>query len=96
VEDEGRGIPREAHDRIFDRFYQVDSSATRAVGGTGLGLYICKKTADALGGRLWLERSGPEGTVFSFWMPERPSGAGGAKGAEGATEDPGRLTVVAG
>jgi len=72
VEDEGRGIPREAHDRIFDRFYQVDSSATRSVGGTGLGLYICRKMADAIGGKLWLERSGPEGTVFRLWIPEGP------------------------
>jgi signal transduction histidine kinase len=89
VEDEGRGIPREAHGRIFDRFYQVDSSATRSVGGTGLGLYICKKTAETLGGRLRLERSGPEGTVFSFWLPERPSNS------ESVSEEPNRLTVVA-
>lgn len=89
VEDEGRGIPRESHERIFDRFYQVDSSATRSVGGTGLGLYICKKTAETLGGRLWLERSGPEGTVFAFWLPER---AGDARAAE---EEPHRLSVLA-
>lgn len=72
VEDEGRGIPEELQDRIFERFYQVDSSSTRRVGGTGLGLYICRKMADAIGGRLWLERSGPEGTVFRLWIPERP------------------------
>ena len=89
VEDEGRGIPREAHDRIFDRFYQVDSSATRSVGGTGLGLYICKKTAESLGGRLWLERSGPEGTVFAFWLPERPGVS------ESVPEDPNHLSVIA-
>ena len=71
VEDEGRGIPQEAHERIFDRFYQVDSSATRSVGGTGLGLYICKKTADAIGARLWLERSTNEGTVFALRLPLR-------------------------
>jgi len=72
VEDEGRGIPEEAQERIFERFFQVDSSATRSVGGTGLGLYICRKLADAIGGRLWLERSGPEGTVFRLWIPEAP------------------------
>lgn len=70
VEDEGAGIPEEAQERIFERFFQVDSSATRSVGGTGLGLYICRKLADAIGGRLWLERSGPEGTVFRLWIPE--------------------------
>jgi len=72
VEDEGAGIPEEAQERIFERFFQVDSSATRSVGGTGLGLYICRKLADAIGGRLWLERSGPEGTVFRLWIPDRP------------------------
>jgi len=72
VEDEGRGIPPEARDRIFDRFYQVDSSDTLSVSGTGLGLYICRQTTDALGGELWLERTGPGGTVFAFWLPERP------------------------
>jgi signal transduction histidine kinase len=72
VEDEGAGIPEEAQERIFERFFQVDSSATRSVGGTGLGLYICRKLADAIGGRLWLERSGPEGTVFRLWIPESP------------------------
>ena len=71
VEDEGRGIPPEAHDRVFDRFFQVDSSATRSVGGTGLGLYICKKTSEALGGELTLERSTSVGTVFSLWLPPR-------------------------
>lgn len=72
VEDEGAGIPEGAQERIFERFFQVDSSATRTVGGTGLGLYICRKLADAIGGRLWLERSGPEGTVFRLWIPGSP------------------------
>lgn len=83
VEDEGRGIPEEAQERIFDRFYQVDSSATRSVGGTGLGLYICRKMADAIGGRLWLELSGPAGTVFRLWIPEHLP-------TEGAAPEPAR------
>jgi signal transduction histidine kinase len=69
VEDEGRGIPVAAQGRIFERFFQVDSSATRSVGGTGLGLYICKKTGEAIGGRVWLERSTSEGTTFGLWLP---------------------------
>jgi signal transduction histidine kinase len=69
VIDEGTGIPAEFQERIFDRFYQVDQSATRAVGGTGLGLYICRRMAEAIGGRVWLERSGSEGSVFSVWVP---------------------------
>jgi signal transduction histidine kinase len=72
VQDEGPGIPPHAQDKIFDRFYQVDSSATRAVGGTGLGLYICRRMTDSIGGRLWLERSTDSGTVFCLWVPRVP------------------------
>ena len=72
VEDEGGGIPQEMQDRVFDRFTQVDQSATRRVGGTGLGLYICRKMADALGGRVWLARSDPGGSEFCVFVPARP------------------------
>jgi signal transduction histidine kinase len=72
VEDEGAGIPSEASEMIFERFYQVDQSATRRVGGTGLGLYICRRMADALGARIWLARSDPAGSEFSLFLPERP------------------------
>ncbi|MDP9223843.1 MAG: ATP-binding protein, partial [Actinomycetota bacterium] len=65
--------PEEVQNRIFDRFYQVDQSSTRAAGGTGLGLYICRKLADAIGGELWLESSGSEGSVFSLRIPVRSS-----------------------
>jgi two-component system phosphate regulon sensor histidine kinase PhoR len=73
VEDRGYGIPNDASERIFDRFYQIDQSTTRQAGGTGLGLYICRGLAEALGGRLWLERSDMEGggSVFSLWLPAR-------------------------
>jgi signal transduction histidine kinase len=72
IKDEGEGIPEDLHDKIFDRFYQVDQSSTRQVGGTGLGLYICRKLALAVGGHLWLESSSPEGSVFSLRVPLRP------------------------
>ena len=73
IEDRGIGIPPEMSERIFDRFFQVDQTATRPSGGTGLGLYICRGLAEALGGRLWLERSeqGGRGSVFSLWLPVR-------------------------
>ena len=74
VIDQGAGIPEEHRDRIFERFYQVDGSATRKVGGTGLGLYICVKMAETLGGRLWLARSDERGSVFSLFLPEEPPG----------------------
>lgn len=72
VIDQGTGIPADQHEKIFDRFYQVDQSSTRRVGGTGLGLYLCRRLADALGGRIWLERSDESGSVFSLWVPVSP------------------------
>jgi len=72
VDDEGPGIPPESRERVFDRFYQVDGSATRSVGGTGLGLYICKKMSEMIGARLWLERSDADGSVFCLLIPKPP------------------------
>ncbi|MEX0988805.1 MAG: ATP-binding protein [Actinomycetota bacterium] len=70
VEDEGPGIPEEERDRVFDRFYQVDGTATRQVGGTGLGLYICAKLAEEIGARLWLETTDrPRGSMFCLFLP---------------------------
>ena len=73
VVDQGVGIPADHQERIFDRFYQVDSSSTRTVGGTGLGLYICRRLAEELGGRLWLETSSPAGSEFRLAVPLQPS-----------------------
>lgn len=69
VADQGDGIPDEMRSRIFDRFFQVDQSHTREVGGAGLGLYICRRLAEALRGRLWLEHSNAAGSVFTLWIP---------------------------
>ena len=70
VTDQGEGIPDEVQDRIFERFYQVDQSRTRAAGGAGLGLYICRQLAGVLRGRLWIERSDASGSTFSLWIPD--------------------------
>jgi signal transduction histidine kinase len=72
VHDHGPGISPEDRERIFERFHQVDQTTTRRVGGVGLGLYICKKLAEAIGGELTLERSGADGSVFSFTIPLEP------------------------
>jgi signal transduction histidine kinase len=69
VRDGGPGIPPDEQERIFDRFYQVDHGPTRRVGGAGMGLYICKRAAEALGARVWLERSDPGGSTFCAWLP---------------------------
>ncbi|HEV2755595.1 MAG TPA: ATP-binding protein [Actinomycetota bacterium] len=72
VADEGSGIPEAEQARIFDRFYQIDQSSTRTAGGTGLGLYICKKLAEAIGGDICLERSDERGSVFALRIPLVP------------------------
>jgi signal transduction histidine kinase len=69
VHDQGPGIASDEQERIFDRFYQVDHGPTRRVGGTGMGLYICRRAAEVLGARVWLERSGPDGSTFCAWLP---------------------------
>jgi signal transduction histidine kinase len=69
VRDRGPGIEPDQRDRIFDRFYQVDQSDTRRVGGVGMGLYICRRAAERLGGRIWLEESDASGSVFAVRLP---------------------------
>jgi signal transduction histidine kinase len=72
VHDAGPGIDLAERERIFDRFYQIDHGTTRRVGGAGMGLYICKRAAEALGARVWLEESGRDGSTFCAWLPLDP------------------------
>jgi signal transduction histidine kinase len=69
VRDHGPGIDPVERERIFDRFYQVDQSSTRRVGGVGMGLYICRRAAERLGGSVWLDRSDASGSVFAVRLP---------------------------
>lgn len=72
VEDTGIGIAPEWHQRIFERFHQVESDATRAYGGTGLGLTIAKGNVEILGGKIWLESEPGAGSKFYFTLPYNP------------------------
>lgn len=69
VADQGRGVPEEKLEVIFERFQQVDASDSRDKGGSGLGLAICKSIVTAHGGRIWVEKNDPAGAVFLFTIP---------------------------
>jgi PAS domain S-box-containing protein len=66
VKDEGLGVAPEEQERIFEKFYRADPQMTRGVGGTGLGLYICKELIGRMGGRIWVESNSGKGSTFAF------------------------------
>jgi signal transduction histidine kinase len=69
VADTGIGIPESERQRVFDAFYQVDSSSTREQGGTGLGLSIVKRLVEGHEGTVHVEANEPQGTVFVVTIP---------------------------
>lgn len=69
VKDTGIGIPDDKQSIIFERFRQVDQSATRKYGGTGIGLYISKQIITGLGGKIWFESAPDIGSTFYFTLP---------------------------
>jgi two-component system phosphate regulon sensor histidine kinase PhoR len=69
VRDEGLGIAPEDQEQIFEKFYRADPQMTRGVGGTGLGLYICRELIGRMGGRIWAEPNGDRGSMFVFELP---------------------------
>ncbi|CAA9414266.1 MAG: Two-component system sensor histidine kinase [uncultured Propionibacteriaceae bacterium] len=70
VSDNGPGISAQDHDRLFDRFYRVDSSRGRSNGGSGLGLAICREVALAHGGQVTVESELGKGSAFSLVLPD--------------------------
>ena len=68
VKDTGLGIPPEQLEDVFQEFTQVDTSTTRKVGGTGLGLPISRRLIEMHGGRLWAESTGIEGEGSTFFV----------------------------
>ena len=69
VKDTGVGIPKEDISHLFQKFYRVDSSFTREVGGTGLGLYISRKIIEDSGGQVWVESELGKGSTFFVQIP---------------------------
>ncbi|MBP0005276.1 MAG: PAS domain S-box protein [Cyanobacteria bacterium SBC] len=74
VRDEGRGIPPDKLEAIFERFHQVDPSDSRRKGGTGLGLTICRSIVEQHGGRIWVESTLDIGSCFYFTLPVSEGG----------------------
>jgi PAS domain S-box-containing protein len=69
VQDQGRGIPAEKLEHIFERFQQVDASDSRQKGGSGLGLAICRSIVQQHGGRIWAESQLENGSIFHVCLP---------------------------
>ena len=70
VQDDGPGIPPEAKERVFERFFRVDKARSRETGGTGLGLSIVKHIVQAHGGKAWVESELGQGSAFYLTLPE--------------------------
>lgn len=69
IKDSGAGIPPEDIKHLFQKFYRVDSSATRTIGGTGLGLFICRKIVELYNGKIWVESELNKGSTFYINLP---------------------------
>src|SRR6476469_4863659 len=69
VRDEGLGIPLGEQKRIFEKFYRLDPDHRRGIGGSGLGLYICRELVRTMNGRIWVDSNPGTGTTFTFELP---------------------------
>ena len=69
VADEGIGIPLGEQPQVFEKFYRLDPNQTRGVGGTGLGLYICRELVRRMNGRIWVNSEEWKGSTFYVELP---------------------------
>ena len=81
VRDSGLGIPREEQSRIFEKFYRLDPDMKQGIGGTGLGLYICRELVRRIDGRLWVESDGQNGSTFVVEIPREAAPAQNGNGS---------------
>lgn len=73
IADTGLGIPREDQAHLFQKFYRVDNTDTREIGGTGLGLYLCRRLVESMNGRLWVDSEYKKGSTFYVELPRTSS-----------------------
>ena len=73
VIDTGIGIASEDITHLFQKFYRIDNSSTRTIGGTGLGLYLCRSIIERAGGKIWVESKPKQGSSFKFSLPRQAS-----------------------
>ena len=69
IKDSGIGIAPEDIPHLFQKFYRIDSSDTREIGGTGLGLYLCRRLVESMEGHIWLESELGSGSTFYLTLP---------------------------
>jgi signal transduction histidine kinase len=69
VSDRGLGIPPGERERVFEKFVRLDPELARGVGGTGLGLYICRELVGFMGGRIWADARAGGGSTFVVELP---------------------------
>ncbi len=74
ISDSGLGIPASEHRRIFEKFYRLDPDMTRGIGGTGLGLYICRELVRRMDGKIWVESVHGKGSTFVVELPAAEMG----------------------
>ena len=85
ISDTGLGIPPGEQRRIFEKFYRLDPDMSRGIGGTGLGLYICRELVRRVDGRIWVESDGSSGSTFYVEIPQE---------AQAAAASPSRHRIV--
>ena len=101
VEDRGRGIPADQLEKVFEKFHRVEDPLRMTTGGTGLGLYIARQLAAAMGGTLTCTSTLGAGSVFTFSLPVgartggRDRGTGTRPGPSGAPAQPDRPQLTA-
>lgn len=69
IQDSGIGIAPEDIPHLFQKFYRIDNTDTREIGGTGLGLYLCRRLVESMNGQVWVESKSGEGSTFYVSLP---------------------------